>query len=507
MKRWLLCVIAAVMVAGGATVALAAVEGTHHDMGTYLGAAAGADACYACHGYKQGGTVIPLLGSIGNMCYLRCHLGTGGVSGGIPLANYYPEIGIWDNSAGANRLVTTSNGTAPYTGATTPDKYTQGHRFATANIPGPDTQAMVALNTAWPYTGGTTMECTSGHDVHSNTNAPFLRLPLSDNTTRANAFCHKCHGAVTGGAARWVDMSTTAPNGAHPSEADWGVVSTTRTTLNRLGRTIEFKDFPVPTAVNDNAVFRNFSYAGTALNSSTNHYNPGGKLGNVGAAALNFGLGGNVGCYTCHATHLPAAAGMGQLTVARYKAAGTYTQSDMCVGCHGSSATQGRNPGVTGFWHPVDRETRVVNFGTPSAAVYQVTTGSFNIVVDMTQGGATGVTDNGVTGLLSCMSCHGDARAANQDGVHNGPANTSILSPTKPNCNSCHNVAAVQMGTAPNSHHVYGGGAARGTIYTGATMNYPTTVTYSTGFAADLSNGLSCEDCHISAQTTAHNWN
>lgn len=506
MKRWLLCVIAAVMVASGAAVALAAVEGTHHDMGTYLGSGAGADACYSCHGYKQGGAVVAGLGNIGNMCYLRCHVGAGGVSGTIPLANAYPEIGIWDNTN--NRLTTIAMGTAPYTGASTPDKYTQGHKFATALIPAPDTQAMVAANTAWPYTAGATMECTSCHDVHSNTYAPFLRLPLSDNTTRANAFCHKCHGAVTDGAARWVDEYSAGPNGAHPSEAGYGAANYAAMNgsgTTRLGRTIEFKDYPAPAAVNDNGVFRNFSHAGTALGSNANHYNPGGKLGNLTPTATSFGLSGNVGCYTCHATHLPAAAGMGQLTVARYLAAGTYTQSDLCVGCHGSSATQGRNPGTTNFWHPVDRETRVVSFATPAAASYQVTTGSFNITVNMTQGSGAGtVFDNGVGGTLSCLSCHGGGlTAGNHNGVHNALAGTSILSPTKPNCSSCHNVASAQMGTTPNSHHVYGGN--RGAVY--ATMGYPTTVTYSTGFVADLSNGLSCEDCHISAQTTAHNWN
>jgi len=478
MKKWLLFLVAAVAVAGFSTASFAAVEGTHHDMATYLGSG---DTCYPCHGYKETSAGNASLGTIGSMCYLRCHLGSGGVAGNIPLANYFPERGAFDN--GTNTIVISA-----YTGATTLDKYVQGHRMNPALIPAPDTQTMVT-NTGWPYASAASMQCTTCHDVHSNANTPFLRSPLSDNTTRANAFCHKCHAAVANGAARWVDMAN-APNGAHPSEADWGNAAT-RTGNGRLGRTIAFKD-PTPAAVGDNSVFRNWSPSGTALNSNANHYNPGGKLG-------DFATAGNVGCYTCHATHMPSASGLGQLTVVQYKAAGSRTQSDMCVGCHGSVATQGRNPGVTNYFHPVDRETRVVSFTDPANAVYQVTTGSFNIVVDMSN-----VTDNGVGGQLSCMSCHGDARAANQDGVHNGPAGTKVLSPTKPNCASCHNTATAQMGTAPNSHHVYGGGATRGANYT--TWGYPASVSFNATQSANLSDGLSCDDCHP-FNTTAHNWN
>jgi predicted CXXCH cytochrome family protein len=501
MKRWLLFVLAVVLAAGGSTVALAGVEGTHHDMGAYLGAASG-DACYACHGYKETSAGNANLGVVGSMCYTRCHLGTGGVSGSIPLANSYPEIGSWDNVN--NRL---DIGT--YTGSTLA-KYTEGHKMSIAAMPLPDTAAMVQANTTWPYTQGTgLMECTSCHDVHSNANAPFLRAPLSDNTTPANAFCHRCHAAGnTATPARWTDMNA-LPNGAHPSETlntigGWGNAAS-RTGNNRLGRNITFKDQRTtsgggpPAALNDNGVFRNWSYSGATLNSSANHYNPGGKLG-------DFQGSGPVGCYTCHATHLPAAAAMSQLIVANYRAAGTGYTNPMCVGCHGSGP--GINPGVTAYYHPVDGETRPVNVSDLTQAVYQVTTGTFNITVNM-----SGAFDNGASARITCMSCHGgaDGNVANaKRGIHAGTAGTSIISPLKPTCGSCHNVGTVNLGTTTNSHHVYGGGAARGANY--ATWGYgnPTagsgTIAYNGTTTVSLSDGLSCEDCHV-FNNTAHNWN
>jgi hypothetical protein len=146
--------------------------------------------------------------------------------------------------------------------------------------------------------------------------------------------------------------------------------------------------------------------------------------------------------------------------------------------------------------------------GTPAAAVYQATTGTFIITVNM-----SGVLDNGFSARISCMSCHGggDGTAGTSHrGVHAGTASTSIINLAKPNCASCHNVAAADMGTSPNSHHVYGGGAARGANY--ATWGYgnPTagsgTIAYNGTTTVSLSDGLSCEDCHV-FNNTAHNWN
>ncbi len=486
MKRWLIALIATAMVAGFSTAALAAVQGTHHDMATYVGGTR--DTCYPCHGFRETATRDAQLKAVGSMCYNRCHLGGGAAGSVFPLASAMPERGVFQTSDNTLRI-------SSYT-ATPIDKYRDGHRMLTSAIPMPDTPAMVN-GTGWPYASAATgMECTTCHDVHENANTPFLRAPLSDNATRSNAFCHHCHQPTADGAARWADLSgSNTPNGSHPSEADWQNAGT-RNANNRLPRTIDFRDRTtggaVPAAIGDNAVFRNWSFSGLALNVPTQHYNPGGKLG-------DFQGSGNVGCYTCHATHLPAAAALPQLIVARYLAQGSLTQSDMCAGCHGRNSRTA-NPGATDWYHPVDSETIVVNFSTPATAVYTMSTGTDNIVVNM-----AGAYDNAAGGRLSCMSCHAGRTAGGGSpgtayGVHNGTASVSILSPAKPNCGSCHNTATLQAGTTPNSHHVYGGSVD----YTG--IGYPATVTFSGTATATLNNGLSCEDCHV-GNGTAHNWN
>ncbi len=499
MKRLLIALIATAVVAGFSTVALAAVQGTHHDMATYVGA--GRDTCYPCHGYKETAAGDPLLKTVGSMCYTRCHIGgAGAAAGAIPLATAMPEIGVFNNTDNTLRALAP---TAYPGGAAAPlDKYRDGHKMLITAIPMPDTAAMVN-GTGWPYASASTgMECTTCHDVHENANTPFLRAPLStpltDNSsaTRQAVFCHRCHQPYADGAARWADLNVVTPNGSHPSEADWQFAGTRSGA--RLPRSIDFRDRStantVPAAIGDNAVFRNWSYRGAELNSNANHYNPGGKLG-------DFRGTGAVGCYTCHATHLPAQAQLPQLIVARYRAGLTpqLNQSDMCVGCHGRNGRTA-NPGLTDYYHPVDTETIVRDFSNPATAVYTMSTGTDNIVVDM-----SGVYDNSAGGRLSCMSCHAGRTAAGGTpgtayGVHYGTAGVSILSPAKADCASCHNLAALQAGTTPNSHHVYGGRVD----YT--TIGYPTSVTFSGSAVATLNNGLSCEDCHI-GNGTAHNWN
>ncbi len=499
MKRWLIALIVTVAVMGFSAGALAAVQGTHHDMGTYVGTGgpttAGRDTCYPCHGFQDAGTTPnALLKTVGSMCYNRCHLGGGAAGGVFPLANAMPEIGVFNPTG-----VTDNTLRIGTYAATTIDKYTQGHKM-THLVPGPDAEADVTA-TGWPYAGDTTngMQCTTCHDVHENTYTPFIRAPLSDNVVanRATMFCHRCHQPHGATNARWSDLSVAAiPNGAHPSEADWQN-ATSRNANSRLPRSIQFRDrnqtgTAEPGTIGDNAVFRNWSYRGAELNNRLNHYNPGGKLG-------DFRGSGNVGCYTCHATHLPTISGYPQLIVAKYLASGVLYQSDMCVGCHGRNARTA-NPGNTDYYHPVDTETIVANYNpsSPETAVYTMSTGTDNITVNM-----SGVYDNAVGGRLSCMSCHAGLAANNTTvyGVHNGTAGASILSPAKPNCASCHRTTALQAGTTPNSHHVYGGS----TNYA-STQGYNGTVVFNASASANLTDGLSCEDCHV-GNGTAHNWN
>ena len=283
MKRWLVLAVAAIAIAGFTTVSFAAIQGSHHDMAAYRGIAT-ADACYACHGIKAETATIASLGQVGNLCYLRCHIGSGSAGDISRLAGAVPEYGFFDN--GTATVVAQSYTPAVY------DKYGAGHLFlaGATNIPAPDTAAMVTA-TGWPYVGDANLQCTSCHDVHSNEYTPFVRAPLSDNANQANAFCQKCHGANADGAARWVTI-TANPNGSHPSEVDF-TGAATRTVGGRAGRTILFKD--VFTASDDDAVFRNVTAWGTNLNPRGAMYNPGGKLGAPQGAVFNASTGGVVG--------------------------------------------------------------------------------------------------------------------------------------------------------------------------------------------------------------------
>jgi hypothetical protein len=498
MKRWLVLAVAAIAIAGFSTVSFAAIQGSHHDMAAYTGLA-NKDACYACHGIKAETSTIASLGQVGNLCYLRCHVGSGSAGTTIQrLASAVPEYGFFDN--GTRTVVPQT-----YTPAAS-DKYGAGHLFiaGATNVPAPDTQAMVTA-TAWPYVGDANLQCTSCHDVHSNEYTPFVRAPLSDNANQANAFCQKCHGASADGAARWVTI-TGNPNGSHPSEVDFAGAAT-RTVGGRAGRTILFKD--VFTAADNNAVFRNVSAWGTALNPRGAMYNPGGKLGAPQGAVQTSSTVGVVGCYTCHATHIPPTGltpDRGQLLVAPYK--GRY-QSDLCIGCHGGNAANSgvgltvANPGVTNYYHPVDADSRPIDNSIATQTVWQVSTGAFNITVNLDNAGV--LAPLGLGNRLICASCHTGSTAARPlAGVHYGPAGTMLLNPRKPTCESCHNTTVVNTGLTANSHHVYGGGTTAGSRFTG--YGYPTSIQYNATFTANLADGLQCNDCHV-FNNTAHNWN
>ena len=422
----------------------------------------------------------------------------------------YPEVGYFDNAL--NQITTLGSGgvyTDTHIGggtATTDLKYKfvgGGHGATKSNIAtsGIDKEADVT-GTLWPYANNTTIECTTCHDVHNNDYAPFLRAPLSDNTTAANSFCLKCHKGTDGaGAGRWV-LITTAPNGSHPVEMDNSLSSTrdANDAFTRNNRSINFVDV----RVDNNAVFRNVSPGESPLNDKNISYNPGGKLG-------NFGLTGKVGCYTCHPVHLPgASANMPSHTNVRWRAAdGTFAtnaQNDMCVGCHNNPAgtPNFNNPGMTPYYHPVGNETYPT--GTPGE--FLVSTKSFKIMVNTTN------LSLGVNNRLLCSSCHMD-RSATSRAVHNAAAGTFIMNTANKLCGSCHDSATRYNATRDNppgwpasltnAHHVWGGT----TDYTAAAEGgYADNVTFNPANPrafANLKDGLQCNDCH-NINGTAHNW-
>lgn len=488
MKRWLALsgILACAFVVAFAPAAMADVKGTHHDMNTFVGGSR--DTCYPCHGYQEL-TYTSTLGKVGSLCYSRCHVGGGGViPTNLAIHTYAPKYGTMgtDNTMAVNMP----------TGFVPSDKYV-AHGFNKSLLPGSD-NALVGNLPAWPYLSGARMECTSCHDVHTNTYTPFLRANLSDNTVPSASFCMQCHraGDATAASARWTIMGAgTTPNGGHPVEVGTGGNLWTNDTVRR-GRAIALKDV----YASDNGVFRNNTPAQSAMGGATTHFNPGGKLGNPSQT----GSSGNVGCYTCHATHMPAAAGMSQFTVARWKLGGsTRTKSEMCVGCHGAAATDGRNPGVTNYYHPNNGETRVVSIATLTAAEYTTTTPGTGFSIFVNISGA----DYNTTGIISCSSCHGNTSAGSLAGVHDLEYGNMLINPTKATCSACHDAtshALYQTGNGAVHHPIGGIPGAEPAQW--ATNGFRSSFTWNATDNAVLSDGLGCADCH-KFNGTAHNWN
>ncbi len=499
MKRWfaLSGILACVIVLAAASVVLADVRGTHHDMNTFVGASK--DTCYPCHGFQELSFDADL-GKIGSLCYARCHVGTGSIiSTGITLQDALPRFGSWNGTDNILYAV-------GYSKLDTKNKYT-AHLFTKANVPGSDNTTMADWP-AWPYTQGASperIECTSCHDVHSNTYTPFLRANLSDNNTPSASFCMQCHRSnAAGGPARWTIMvANTAPNGGHPIEAPSTGQAWSGDT-QRKGRALALKD-QLPTNPGDNSIFRNYTLGPASMGAPGTHFVPGGKLGNVNQT----GLSGVVGCYTCHATHIPAEAGGQQLTVAPWKMSGTTrTRSEMCIGCHGPANTDGRNPGITNYFHPCNGETRAVDISTPTAAQYNTTTPGTGFAIYVNISGTDYATTGTppVQGTISCSSCHGDTTAASKKGVHDLAGGTMLLNPNKPQCSSCHDGtghALYQTGDGA-VHHPIGGTTTESGNW--ATAGFRTNFAWNATDNAILSDGLGCADCHT-FNGTAHNWN
>jgi len=475
--------------------AFAAIDNTHHELQTYQPGGSGY-TCFACHGYPQpAGTGSPLLGRVGNFCYIRCHAGG---TAAFPIGAAAVQVITVGTIGATDNVLATAVGAANGLEA-----LTNGHGLDWGSM----NRTMDALAApAWPYNdkdGGGDMECTTCHDVHNNSYAPFLRAPLSAQATTnehadmsavTDTFCIKCHTGGTSGANRY-NVITAIPNGTHPVEMTTAGVSWTGTAKlaswtavapfagARAGRTIDLKG----------TIFEQTTAWGTALNGAAlNSWNLGGKLG---------GTSDNVvGCYTCHQVHMnknltaPTGQTYKNLTVMPYSDnnAKTATNDDLCLGCHGATASLA-NPGTTGFYHPTGSETdnTVTGAGTSSAS-YTVSTGTFDIIVDMTN------KQYGSGGRLLCTSCHAPAHAFGANAV----AGSMMMSPNAPNgCASCHNTAATSNFNAANSHHVSG----TTTDYTNANPAYPNP-SWMAGNAT-LADGLQCWDCHnTAANSTAHNW-
>lgn len=510
MRRWLLPIFMALVFPGlfvGS--AMADIKGSHHDMNAWLSGQQ-KDVCYECHGIKEAGVLSSeeqTYGRIGAFCLKRCHLNNGRAGSALTVYSRLPKVGVWQSTDNTLRAVN-----PPKTNANEL-KY-RAHKFEKSALASMgDTGAPTGL----PYaadTQFTSIQCSSCHNVHENQYAPFLQMPLADASDPTKDFCHQCHNGGTGATVngRWTSDLTAAPAGSHPVSLALQT-TVTRSGNNRGGRTLAFKDIDnttgaAPSSVDNAAVFRNWSYSSkTDLNDPAKHYLPGGKL--FDPATGNMGLTGDIGCYTCHATHIHPDYTMNNLQVADWKGRDSKTESEMCVGCHGATASVS-NPGATQYYHPVGQEVRFVSGSAPqpiyrTSAKTETDTGvSFTFAVDVGTGTTTdrGVIYGSANPTIVCSSCHGRIGATGSQGPHAPSGATGMIIGTqKPTCASCHDPLTPgttrDVGTTPNSHHAVGN-----LDYTA--WGFPAMVKYSATDNATLNNGLSCTDCHIFSKP--HNW-
>lgn len=456
-KRMLVVLIAIAVALFAAPTAQAAISGTSHEVtsGQY-------SACSMCH--------IP-------------HGGSGARLWPVPPASAANLVGTISTLCGTCHIAGgTYAGTFVGAVSTTMVYGTESHgvQMTLGQIPGTSVLASSGL----PYTGdtgqaapqsngGTVMECTSCHNVHDDTNKPFLRASLE-------TLCQRCHGnrSYIGGSAN---------QGSTASFASWD---------NAIRQGANPGSHPVGSNI-DNvlASYAPISWPAQATvkkqqGTTRNQWHLGGHL--AGAT----GQAGGMSCATCHAAHgveadsddgtftITAAAPttnmliIAQGTGANEGVTGGYSVANgdgsaanlLCEGCHrgnqGSYTTTWWNPGGTQYGHPVDAK--------PSA--YAGGFGAGNFPANWPKASTT---VNGMDPI--CESCHSPHPAANSYGtllagkgpyiLRDGPA---LI------CASCH------TSSIANHHPVRATGGVAGVSYMTSGTN------------------LTCGTCH--AGNAAHNW-
>ena len=521
-RTWL----AALSVCLAASGALAAVNGTHHDLSPTGTGDQAKEVCYWCHGAKDTATVSGYT-QIGALCVSRCHgggtVGANFASGMSDVVPARPNVANDDGSvtAGSQTLSTLSG----------------GHQFNPSNLldPSDGTSVIDISVSGFPYTGGSQIQCTSCHNVHDNTNTPFLRTDLfTGGPTSGRSFCERCHTA-RGNNFDGADGTETeaAPNGEHPVNVSLvlGAVNS-RTLGGRVGRYIQLDDIGTTNV----AEFDVTSANGTALNDPANHYTTGGKVSGFDEAAD----GDTFGCYTCHVTHLDTTSNLvARNTIDNDDA--TIEWNPLCVSCHGQAAETGttpvnkneQNPGLTNYYHPVGPASNAGTAVSGNIYAYTNSNGTFpfrvnlNAIATYTAPGSLGAggVQLGANGKLLCTSCHD---------VHGGASGTMAIidfGQSGAVCYVCHDGSGLpdqadNEGTsidtdnsganaaleAANSHHRTRTSGLSGSTFTdadGDTLNWdapsweaamPTGDTF-----GSLADGLQCPDCHV-FNGTAHNW-
>jgi len=223
MKKMLLLTIALVLVAAGVASA-ASIVGTAHDMRTYYNAGAGitTQVCVYCHTphMPAGRTQDPLWnhtlstqgsygiygsstmnaaptsmvgtdGSVGSLC-MSCHDGTVAVNT-LWKAPVDGAVGSTRNAFGtavlnaSNQIATTSGG---YVGTDLSNDHPVNFTYDAALIGQDKGLNPVAgvVAAGMPLFSASSVQCATCHNVHDNTNIPFLRV-----NNAASALCLVCH--------------------------------------------------------------------------------------------------------------------------------------------------------------------------------------------------------------------------------------------------------------------------------------------------------------------------
>lgn len=443
LRRLLLALAAVPALAGGG---LAGVEGTHHDMRLY-GVLGDQGVCSYCH--------VPhrAQGEVG--LFARAGAGEG-----------LGPIGSFCYSCHDGTVVPTAIVEAP-DGTLGLEALLRSHGYEIARLEvktgGLETAAHVqasGLVKPDPATGAlpARMECTACHDPHADQNPPFLKAPLGE-------LCQKCHsGADRLGRGRYGAVEHAgAANGPHP-----------------VGMSVAFsgKDRRRPGQAEPEMVFnavdprlRVPGLTARELRDPDQHWTTGGHLADLGGDPAV----GGVSCATCHSAH---SVGANLLVLPAYSAAdGT---DPLCAGCHGREHSP-QNPGGTPYYHPVHGESELpyATSTTPQRPLDIAIPGDWPV---------------GYRGALLCATCHR---------MHRGRDGAACLRPEPGGhryaCGACHLTNDDVSGE--NAHHMTSR-EDRSLLLLGRTLSWSA----GRGEPGDLTDGLTCIDCHTELAKSGHNW-
>jgi predicted CXXCH cytochrome family protein len=382
-----------------------------------------------------------------------------------------------------------------------------------------------SLDSTLPYGGiaSGAFECTTCHNVHDDTNMPFLQDDI-------DVLCARCHdnrqfvgGTASATQGDWGANYGSANDGSHPVGDD------------------VYQDGGADSPITIAATFR------TAYGATNGGHNLGGHLTN-GETVAGANSAGGITCVTCHAVHGSRAdanppvvddgtPAVNDLLVIAQSATGsianggaaTDDNNALCEGCHISpagtiDASTGvayvgggyePNPGASNYAHPAD------DMGASGSAG----------VVAFPAGWPTGATPGTNVGPAPlCESCHTPHPAANiARTTITAASGTPILRDTEAAlCARCH-----ELGAAAGRHHpsnvpmdrmdddVIGnadatltcsdchGGGAHNLGASGVTFDpqwEPTNNGRGLEAAERVTAGASkeCEDCHYNAAGTPH---